>query len=983
MKKIGDSRYSQIMWVSEAQFSSPLGYGPTAADPDSGQIFYGIANIYGAPLQTLGNIYRDLFDLMTGKLDTADYITGARIREYVASKDSGDQVQLPPIAASSLPAAAATVAPEVAAADKPLSSLAILNILQKAKIGDPVSVGLPVNSVGLVKQRLAALKGTKYEQMLMNDEMRYAMEQSGSASGSPLEWATLEDFNKHERERQIFLGQHNYCYGEFNDEGMIGMVQSWACIGNDTRPRCDSKTFDPLDQRNDTGSACCIDDGKFLADCILQRYYTAVVEHEIGHTMGLRHNFAASTDLFNFPDKYFSIRDKDTIPCSMTEECESMLGQTCQGGFCSLRKAETCSTAADCGYVGLSIPIDTFDCVGGKCVEITRCGIHGECPQGATCNGEDRVCYASGVRVDAPVVNENGGRLKAFAPRPGLTVDEARQSRTIYQVSSIMDYGQRWNSDILDLGKYDKAAIRFGYGALVDVYTDTSNIQKAMHTYYQTYGYDTEADASDNLDTAYWGGGIFFSQFFYLNNLIGEKANLAEGDYVRNRTAVPYDAMRYEHAMTPNFYRQNLDRTFIQVPYKFAGDEYNGNVGTYTWDTGVDALEIVHNMGIQLHDYYLMDAFKRERYGAGLHGDPIGYATRLQTRYMDPMRGCGMLYALYSHLLKNYSTSRGVWANSRMMGYGLRRASETGFEILASSMISPAPGSYKLNVDKNLFENVSYDQKVAGSDLDVPLGDGKYPYTTFWAGAGYFSWDHAAYYGAFWEKLAALLTLTDATVFFTTNYVGEQLNIGVGTSIGFNTMYSRQLTELFGSLVAEDPSIYAGSGTVGGQYARRQIFNPDNPDVYSVMPQPYFTDAAKPTGPRVAPSIDNITLKSYIMAYGMASLPASFDPSFLDSFTICLKGNGNCHDIGTGSGIVATEFADPFNGKIFVGWGPTYVANWYSPNVALLDKANAQKVTWESATGADKGAAETELRKTIEVLDMMRGIYEVYSEMKI
>ena len=40
-----------------------------------------------------------------------------------------------------------------------------------------------------------------------------------------------------------------------------------------------------------------------------------------------------------------------------------------------------------------------------------------------------------------------------------------------YAYSSIMDYGSRFNSDIRGLGKYDVAAIKFGYGQLVEAFT--------------------------------------------------------------------------------------------------------------------------------------------------------------------------------------------------------------------------------------------------------------------------------------------------------------------------------------------------------------------------------------------------------------------------------------------------------------------------------------------------------------------------------
>ncbi len=38
-----------------------------------------------------------------------------------------------------------------------------------------------------------------------------------------------------------------------------------------------------------------------------------------------------------------------------------------------------------------------------------------------------------------------------------------------YQYSTVMDYGARFNTDVHGLGKYDYAAIRFGYGQLVDM----------------------------------------------------------------------------------------------------------------------------------------------------------------------------------------------------------------------------------------------------------------------------------------------------------------------------------------------------------------------------------------------------------------------------------------------------------------------------------------------------------------------------------
>ena len=102
----------------------------------------------------------------------------------------------------------------------------------------------------------------------------------------------------------------------------------------------------------------------------LRKYlFKAVATHEIGHTLGLRHNFAGSSDALNYHDEYWEIRDP---------------------------RAEA---------------------------------------------------------LDLPSTSEMEEGLREYA------------------YSSIMDYGSRFNSDIRGLGKYDVAAIKFGYGQLVEAFT--------------------------------------------------------------------------------------------------------------------------------------------------------------------------------------------------------------------------------------------------------------------------------------------------------------------------------------------------------------------------------------------------------------------------------------------------------------------------------------------------------------------------------
>ena len=141
-----------------------------------------------------------------------------------------------------------------------------------------------------------------------------------------------------------------------------------------------------------------------------------------------------------------------------------------------------------------------------------------------TCNGADRNCYENSngtmVRKEIPVDADNS-LIRQMIPRGPLTASEIEKGRTIYQYSSIMDYGQRWNSDVMELVS-DTAAIRFGYGSLVDV-CKTQDICDSVHQFAQAYGYNSDSQTSDNMETSSWNWGIFC--VLLLELMIGVEAN--------------------------------------------------------------------------------------------------------------------------------------------------------------------------------------------------------------------------------------------------------------------------------------------------------------------------------------------------------------------------------------------------------------------------------------------------------------------------
>ena len=983
MKKEGDSRFSMIYYVPEAQLASPLGYSPSAADPDTGEVYWAMANIYGAPMRTWATYNKDIMDLVNGNLDVHDYITGQYVRDYLKGVFNGVGQQNGALTAGQRAALMRdnflkkilqdTHTQDVYQVDEDerVDAFTVMKTLHSTNFLQKAMATLPYQDPGLGKKRLEALKGTPIEQMLITPEIKMiashgqlgpndSVSQDMMDKISPLSWLNLENLLKKERESRAFLAQHNFMSAAevMSDENLIYTAKKYGCY----KGRPDNNCYE----------------GEDLVQKILELSYYSVTVHEVGHTLGLRHNFAGSTDLFNYFDDYYKIREKEKVPCHADTECEQVFGQFCYKGYCAQSFKTQCSADSDCGKFGAK-------CISGECYKAKECGHFLECGEGEVCDTTTGFCvkresgefaYEKIQPEGEPSDDPSIYYVKVMIPRPAMTKAEMEKGRSMYQYSSIMDYGQRWNSDIFGPGKYDKAAIRFGYGKIVDVYQDPHKVYRLVKAYADMYGI-RPSQMSFYMDPSFWNWSVYMSQFYFMDYAIGPEENL-------KRFAVPWDWVKLQHNQAENYFDDQWRWYYVQVPYKFSSDEYEGNVGIYMWDTGVDPLEIVYNMMIRLKDYYIVDAFMRERYGFGLHGDPYYYFARVLTRYMDRVRLVGMFYALYAHILKEYSW-RGEWANSRLMGWTLRRASELAFTMLANSLASPAPGSYKLDQEENVYKNISYQENVPGSQLNVPLGIGKFPFTKFMDDAGYYYFDHALWIGSFWEKIAALLTLTDSTVYFTTNYVGEQLDVGVGTSIGFNTMYTDSLLHLFGGLIADDYHLYADMVDDQGNIEPRLFFDPENKDAYSVKPPPYYTPHVYGTDkPAVQPSLTDMTMKLFTAMYGLAYLPASFEPAYLDAFVICVKGTGECKDIDTTlEGIKEVDFEDPFSGKTYITWTNNYGRTPYSPMARLFEKVNDLKSKWENATGDEKDKLERKLHSYVNLIEQLRQLYQYMNYMRI
>ncbi len=613
-----------------------------------------------------------------------------------------------------------------------------------------------------------------------------------------------------------------------------------------------------------------------------QAFFRAVMLHEMGHGLGLEHNFAASYDRDHYQDGYFGL-----------------------------------VTRTEGGRHTLALPeFFDFDC------------------------GTDNLCPGD-TGYTAPDALENDGEITSAE----LThwAQELRRVRTEraeagignYMTSSLMDYNGDL-SDMAGLGHYDRAAVYFNYFNLVETFEGDPTYRAGAGTsldgllrsditprrLWTHYRGGESCDVDNDCPFASGSSALVPGQQTFQRCIRNPRYSgiptACNGD--RNCICSGFDDDLQD--LAENAYPGYGFEEFNRVNYMFCSNPRLGDISwCNTFDAGESFQETIDHYRQLWQENYPRSYFRNYRRG-------FASGSRATQYIVDAAK-------IYQHLFFSYYYEPEFRREAGPLGLNDQWfASADAMNWLAELAQLPDVGSYRRVLIEGPadgqpacptipnpartdcyygYEQVGSELNMPGSDIDIAPGQGYYNWSRYQDGLyGFFRMERA---GVFWDKYIALLALT-------TRDWGLSFTIDERYYINFYDLWPVEMTEIFGGFVIDDSRWMAPrvSPTTVGREAQVEYINfmlggcgddrvPCDRPVQDRFPAPPILGTS------------NDILRTFAAVFALAEFPIYYDPSFesrlaifkvdnADGFTIPNVQTDGAQTEFWGSQIPGTECAD-------------------------------------------------------------------------
>lgn len=330
----GDLRYHQVNVIRAPQTPSPWGIYTDAHDPLTGETLSASINVWSHVGDLFSQGVIDKARYAKGELTTAEITEGTHVQDWVrADMAAGSDGVLPRLTRAEVENKLASFAQvdrqtlrEVRRNLKAQAGLAQrVRETTRALSGVKADAQTAPTATTLPEARRARALGSELEAELDTPAMR----QLAGVSSLPISEATR-------RLSSPLSGNHPNAARQFHQRAELAHAAHGACVRQEA-PSPTSITgladvleakfgaFDPTSSKGEQLARA-----ERMRRYVAERAHFSVILHEMGHSVGLRHNFVSSSDAYSYRPQYWQLRTRNG---QVQTECTDLAadGTTCVG----------------------------------------------------------------------------------------------------------------------------------------------------------------------------------------------------------------------------------------------------------------------------------------------------------------------------------------------------------------------------------------------------------------------------------------------------------------------------------------------------------------------------------------------------------------------------------------------------------------------------------------------------------------------------
>ena len=619
---------------------------------------------------------------------------------------------------------------------------------------------------------------------------------------------------------------------------------------------------------------------------------------------------------------------------------------------------------------------------------------------------------------------DSNNRTDVVNPWQQDTPEQGREHIRTQQLASVMDYTAKFNGRDQGVGLYDKAALKFAYGDMVETFANPPALDTAPPAAVGLAGGGDLPPLKDYLATpndenpavtmvtqqgthpmniltrrVHWSS---LPRYFAsgkgakdaIDNMYNRK-HVAWSDLKGDRCAADADcaagsqcqAMGEEKFCAKT--KGANGAAIVEVPYRFCSDEINGQTATCaTGDEGADAYEIARNSLDDYEQYWYFYGYSRD--SETFHTN--NYSGRVQGAFWRATRQFQYWMVDFATYNKNGWWKKRYgreWDQDPNGGLAGSYAMLNTFNTMAGVLQRPSPGIYAWNAKRLRFEPYNnYDQNT-GDPHYLDETSGSRQLYGGWGG-GYLQRPTSG--GQIYDRLAAFIFLSDPTMarFQAVNESEDQRRF----LVSFFSAFPRQLMNIYSAINVEDENpvgwlmLHGGTEVADDDIIVAPTFvgpgaEQQRKACADAKAFPPGTVAADMKGcikyriyPDARPFFPSSRFRMPLLAaqYGMALLQRGWDRSFMDVSRIFLKGNQAA--ITLPGGTEKCEFTDPLSGKTYIAQKTS--TDLMNPGCLAVKAAQKELDKFPDLATLQASYLFSEYQFRVSLLDLMRSMHATY-----